>query len=99
MHGRVLAPLFYLLALVGSFLFFAARRWGDFSRGDRSLASRRAQRAWLGSRAGRCGAATAGMGDDANGHLFGHRRERRFYAQATGHAHPLTAAGLLDYFR
>jgi arabinofuranosyltransferase len=41
-----------------------------------------------------------GMGDDATRVTYsGIVDERRFYAQATGHAHPLTAADYLDYPR
>jgi arabinofuranosyltransferase len=40
------------------------------------------------------------MGDDATHVTYsGIVDERRFYAQATGHAHPLTAADYLDYPR
>ena len=40
------------------------------------------------------------MGDDATRVTYsGIVDERRFYAQATGHAHPLTAADYLDYPR
>lgn len=43
---------------------------------------------------------TPGMGDDATRVTYsGIVDERRFYAQATGHAHPLTAADYLDYPR
>ncbi len=41
-----------------------------------------------------------GLGDDATRVSYtGIVDERRFYAQATGHAHPLTAADYLDYPR
>ncbi len=41
-----------------------------------------------------------GLGDDATHVTYtGIVDERRFYAQATGHAHPLTAADYLDYPR
>ena len=43
---------------------------------------------------------TPGMGDAATRVTYsGIVDERRFYAQATGHAHPLTAADYLDYPR
>jgi arabinofuranosyltransferase len=43
---------------------------------------------------------SAGLGDDATRVTYtGIVDERRFYAQATGHAHPLTAADYLDYPR
>ncbi len=43
---------------------------------------------------------TSGMGDAATRVTYsGIVDERRFYAQATGHAHPLTAADYLDYPR
>jgi arabinofuranosyltransferase len=43
---------------------------------------------------------SSGLGDDATRVTYsGIVDERRFYAQATGHAHPLTAADYLDYPR
>ena len=57
---------------------------------------------WLdGGRAGRCGRRIrTGMGSDATRVTYsGIVDERRFYSQATGHAHPLTAADYLDYPR
>ena len=56
---------------------------------------------WLGIAGWSLWAANSpGMGDDATRVTYsGIVDERRFYAQATGHAHPLTAADYLDYPR
>ena len=56
---------------------------------------------WLGVAGWSLWAANSpGMGDDATHVTYsGIVDERRFYAQATGHAHPLTAADYLDYPR
>jgi arabinofuranosyltransferase len=107
MHGRVLlAPLFCLLAPV-SVIPVAAPHRSDASGGpDYS----RETGYWLGITAGVLWVAIAGwslwaanspgMGDDATRVTYtGIVDERRFYAQATGHAHPLTAADYLDYPR
>lgn len=96
MHGRVLlAPLFCLLAplaVIPVSVPAAARR---MSPGWAVAAM------WLGLAGWALWAAnSAGMGPDATrvSHT-GIVDERRFYSQATGHAHPLTAADYLDYPR
>jgi arabinofuranosyltransferase len=101
MHGRVLlAPLFCLLAPVavvpvvfpdGTRLSREAGYWlaGAVSALWMALAG---WSLWA--------ANSPGMGDDATRVTYsGIVDERRFYAQATGHAHPLTAADYLDYPR
>ena len=101
MHGRVLlASLFCLLAPVavvpvvfpdGTRLSREAGYWlaGAVSALWMALAG---WSLWA--------ANSPGMGDDATRVTYsGIVDERRFYAQATGHAHPLTAADYLDYPR
>jgi arabinofuranosyltransferase len=101
MHGRVLlVPLFCLLAPVavvpvvfpdGTRLSREAGYWlaGAVSALWMALAG---WSLWA--------ANSPGMGDDATRVTYsGIVDERRFYAQATGHAHPLTAADYLDYPR
>lgn len=101
MHGRVLlAPLLCLLAPVavvpvvvpdGTRLSREAGYWlaGTVSALWMSVAG---WALWA--------ANSPGLGDDATRVTYtGIVDERRFYAQATGHAHPLTAADYLDYPR
>jgi arabinofuranosyltransferase len=101
MHGRVLlAPLFCLLAPVavvpvvfpeGTRLTREAGYW--LAGGVSAL--------WMAVAGWALWAANSpGMGADATRVTYsGIVDERRFYAQATGHAHPLTAADYLDYPR
>ncbi|WP_293001470.1 flagellar motor control protein ZomB [Mycobacterium sp.] len=101
MHGRVLlAPLLCLLAPVavvpvvfpeGTRL---SREAGYWSAGVVSAL-------WMSVAGWALWAANShGLGDDATRVTYsGIVDERRFYAQATGHAHPLTAADYLDYPR
>jgi arabinofuranosyltransferase len=101
MHGRVLlAPLLCLLAPVavvpvvfpdGTRL---SREAGYWLAGTVSAL-------WMAVAGWSLWAAnSSGMGDDATRVTYsGIVDERRFYAQATGHAHPLTAADYLDYPR
>jgi arabinofuranosyltransferase len=101
MHGRVLlAPLFCLLAPVavvpvvfpeGTRLTREAGYW--LAGGVSAL--------WMSVAGWALWAANSpGLGDDATRVTYtGIVDERRFYAQATGHAHPLTAADYLDYPR
>jgi arabinofuranosyltransferase len=101
MHGRVLlTPLFCVLAPIAviplvlpdetrmargaGYLFVGATSVLWFAIGGWSL--------WA--------ANSGGMGADATKVTYsGIVDERRFYSQATGHAHPLTAADYLDYPR
>jgi arabinofuranosyltransferase len=101
MHGRVLlAPLFCLLAPVAVLpVVFPdgtrlSREAGYWLAGAVSAL-------WMAIAGWSLWAANSpGMGDDATRVTYsGIVDERRFYAQATGHAHPLTAADYLDYPR
>lgn len=101
MHGRVLlAPLFCLLAPV-AVIPVTLPDGADYSRETGYWAAGAAGVLWLGVAGWSLWAANSpGMGDDATHVTYtGIVDERRFYAQATGHAHPLTAADYLDYPR
>jgi len=101
MHGRVLlAPLFCLLlpvAVIPLVLPDGAR----MARGAGYLFVGATSVLWLAVAGWALWAANSpGMGADATRVTYsGIVDERRFYAQATGHAHPLTAADYLDYPR
>ncbi|ANI42605.1 membrane protein [Mycolicibacterium vaccae 95051] len=101
MHGRVLlTPLFCLLAPVAVIpLMLPDRR--RMARGASYLYAGATSLLWLGVVGWSLWAANSnGMGADATRVTYtGIVDERRFYAQATGHAHPLTAADYLDYPR
>ena len=101
MHGRVLlTPIFCLLAPVAVVPVVVpdgtkfSRETGYWLAGATSVL-------WLAVAGWSLWAANSpGMGDDATRVTYsGIVDERRFYAQATGHAHPLTAADYLDYPR
>ncbi len=101
MHARVLlAPLFCLLAPV-AVIPVVIPDGKDYSRETGYWAAGAAGALWLGIAGWSLWAANSpGMGDDATHVTYsGIVDERRFYAQATGHAHPLTAADYLDYPR
>lgn len=101
MHGRVLlTPVFCLLAPVA--VVPLIRPDGPILSRDRAqLLAGASALLWLAV----CGwslwaANSPGMGSDATRVTYsGIVDERRFYSQATGHAHPLTAADYLDYPR
>jgi arabinofuranosyltransferase len=101
MHGRVLlTPVFCLLTP----LSVVPLGWPDNVRSarDRAVVLAGASAAlWLGIVGWSLWAANSpGMGPDATRVTYsGIVDERRFYSQATGHAHPLTAADYLDYPR
>ena len=101
MHGRVLlAPLFCLLAPVSVIPVPAPdRTW--FSRTSGLPAGAVVAALWVALAGWALWAANSpGMGSDATRVTYsGIVDERRFYSQATGHAHPLTAADYLDYPR
>jgi len=104
MHGRVLlAPLFCLLAPVSVIPVPVpdGPDGNDYSRETGYWLAAAASLLWLGIAGWSLWAANSpGMGDDATHVTYsGIVDERRFYAQATGHAHPLTAADYLDYPR
>ncbi|MDT5145964.1 MAG: arabinofuranosyltransferase, partial [Mycobacterium sp.] len=101
MHGRVLlAPLFCLLAPV-AVIPVLIPDGKDYSRETGYWVAGAAGVLWLGVAGWSLWAANSpGMGDDATHVSYsGIVDERRFYAQATGHAHPLTATDYLDYPR
>ncbi|MGO9384821.1 MAG: terminal beta-(1-_2)-arabinofuranosyltransferase [Mycobacterium sp.] len=101
MHGRVLlAPLFCLLAPM-AVIPVVIPDGKDYSRETGYWLAGAASLLWLGIAGWSLWAANSpGMGDDATHVTYsGIVDERRFYAQATGHAHPLTAADYLDYPR
>ena len=101
MHGRVLlAPVFCLLAPV-AVIPVLIPDGQDYSRETGYWVAGGASLLWLCVAGWSLWAANSpGMGDDATHVTYsGIVDERRFYAQATGHAHPLTAADYLDYPR
>ena len=101
MHGRVLlAPLFCLLAPIAVIpVIVPEGNW--FAREKGYVLSGAAAALWLALAGWALWAANSpGMGRDATRVTYsGIVDERRFYSQATGHAHPLTAADYLDYPR
>lgn len=99
MHGRVLlAPLFCLLAPVA---VLPVALPDGFTRERITRAEAIVAALWLMLVGWALWAANSpGMGRDATRVTYsGIVDERRFYSQATGHAHPLTAADYLDYPR
>ncbi|MCH9668551.1 MAG: hypothetical protein K0U76_05845 [Actinomycetia bacterium] len=101
MHGRVLlTPLFCLLAPVAVIPLMLPDR-SRMARGAGYLYAGATAVLWLAVAGWALWAANSpGMGKDATRVTHtGIVDERRFYAQATGHAHPLTAADYLDYPR
>lgn len=101
MHGRVLlAPLFCLIAPVAVIPLMLPDRT-RMARGAGYLYAGATSVLWLAVSGWALWAANSpGMGADATRVTYtGIVDERRFYAQATGHAHPLTAADYLDYPR
>ena len=103
MHGRVLlAPLFCVLAPIAVVpVMVPDGGWFPRQR-DKGYLLRAASAAlWLALAGWALWAANSpGMGRDATRVTYtGIVDERRFYSQATGHAHPLTAADYLDYPR
>ena len=101
MHGRVmLAPAFCLLAPIAVIpLVVPEGSW--FAREKGYLLGGAAAALWLAVAGWALWAANSpGLGRDATRVTYsGIVDERRFYSQATGHAHPLTAADYLDYPR
>nr|WP_325096685.1 flagellar motor control protein ZomB [Mycolicibacterium vinylchloridicum] len=101
MHGRVLlTPVFCLLTPIA--VIPVVLPDSVSSARDRGVVLAGASAAlWLGIVGWSLWAANSpGMGPDATRVTYsGIVDERRFYSQATGHAHPLTAADYLDYPR
>ncbi|BCO33758.1 terminal beta-(1-_2)-arabinofuranosyltransferase [Mycobacterium heckeshornense] len=101
MHGRVLLiPMVCVLAPV-AVVPVVFPEGTTFSRETRNVLAGAVSALWLAVAGWSLWAANSpGMGDDATRVTYsGIVDERRFYAQATGHAHPLTAADYLDYPR
>jgi arabinofuranosyltransferase len=101
MHGRVLlTPMFCLLAPV-AVIPVPLPDGEKFSRGIGYQLAGITSVLWLAVVGWSLWAANApGMGSDATRVTYtGIVDERRFYSQATGHSHPLTAADYLDYPR
>lgn len=101
MHGRVLlAPAFCLLAPI-AVIPIAVPEGTWFHREKSYVLGGAAASLWLALAGWALWAANSdGMGRDATRVTYsGIVDERRFYSQATGHAHPLTAADYLDYPR
>jgi arabinofuranosyltransferase len=101
MHGRVLlAPLFCLLAPI-SVIPVVLPAGMRAVRGPGYLLAGATAVFWLAVVGWSLWAANSpGLGADATRVTYsGIVDERRFYSQATGHAHPLTAADYLDYPR
>lgn len=101
MHGRVLlTPLFCLLLPV-AVIAVVLPDGTKFTRETGYLLAAATSVLWAAIVGWSIWAANSpGMGADATRVTYsGIVDERRFYAQATGHAHPLTAADYLDYPR
>nr|WP_260765408.1 flagellar motor control protein ZomB [Mycobacterium sp. SMC-4] len=101
MHGRVLlTPLFCLLAPISVVPLMLPDK-SRMARGAGYLFAGAAALLWVAVAGWALWAAnSSGMGADATRVTYsGIVDERRFYAQATGHPHPLTAADYLDYPR
>lgn len=101
MHGRVLlTPLFVMLAPIAVIPVVLPDET-RMARGAGYLFVGATAVLWLAVAGWALWAANSpGMGRDATRVTYsGIVDERRFYSQATGHAHPLTAADYLDYPR
>ena len=101
MHGRVLlAPIFCVLAPV-AVIPLVLPDGTRFTRETGYLLAAATSVLWVAVVGWSVWAANSpGMGADATRVTYtGIVDERRFYSQATGHAHPLTAADYLDYPR
>jgi arabinofuranosyltransferase len=101
MHGRVLlTPVFCLLAPVAVIPVVLPDRT-KLSRGTGAVVAGATAAVWLAVVGWALWAANSpGMGADATRVTYsGIVDERRFYAQATGNPHPVTAADYLDYPR
>ncbi|KUI26459.1 hypothetical protein AU196_17000 [Mycobacterium sp. IS-1742] len=101
MHGRVLLTPLFCTLLPLSVIPVVLPDGSRFSRETGYVLAGATSVLWLAVAGWSLWAANApGMGLDATRVTdTGIVDERRFYAQATGHAHPLTAADYLDYPR
>ena len=101
MHGRVLLTALFCLLLPVAVIPVVLPDGSKFSRGTEFQLAGVTSLLWLGVVGWALWAANSpGMGYDATWVTYsGIVDERRFYSQATGHAHPLTAQDYLDYPR
>lgn len=101
MHGRVLLTALFLMLAPVAVIPLAVPDAARFSRRAGYLLAGATALLWVSIAGWSVWAANSpGMGADATRVTYtGIVDERRFYAQATGHAHPLTAADYLDYPR
>lgn len=101
MHGRVLLTAVFLLLAPVAVIPIAVPEVARFGRRTGYLLAGATGLLWVSVAGWSLWAANSpGMGADATRVTYtGIVDERRFYAQATGHAHPLTAADYLDYPR
>lgn len=101
MHGRVLLTAVFLMLAPVAVIPIAVPSTEKFSRRTGYLLAGATGVLWVATAGWSLWAANSpGMGADATRVTYsGIVDERRFYAQATGHAHPLTAADYLDYPR
>jgi arabinofuranosyltransferase len=101
MHGRVLLTPVFCLLLPVAVIPIVLPQNARATRGPGYLLAGATGVIWLAVIGWALWAANSpGLGADATRVTYsGIVDERRFYAQATGHAHPLTAADYLDYPR
>ena len=101
MHGRVLLTPVFCVLIPLSVIPIVLPQNARATRGPGYLLAGATSVIWLAVAGWALWAANSpGMGADATRVTYsGIVDERRFYAQATGHAHPLTAADYLDYPR
>jgi arabinofuranosyltransferase len=101
MHGRVLLTPVFCLLLPIAVIPIVLPQNARATRGPGILLAGATGVIWLAVMGWALWAANSpGLGADATRVTYsGIVDERRFYAQATGHAHPLTAADYLDYPR
>jgi arabinofuranosyltransferase len=101
MHGRVLLTPLFCLLLPLAVIPVVLPDGGRVTRETGYLLAGATSVLWLAIAGWSLWAANSpGMGADATKVTYsGIVDERRFYSQATGHAHPLTAADYLDYPR
>ena len=101
MHGRVLLTALFCLLVPVSVIPIIVPDGAKYSRETGALIAGVTGLLWLAVAGWALWAANSeGLGADATRVTYsGIVDERRFYAQATGHAHPLTAADYLDYPR
>ncbi|HEX5144897.1 MAG TPA: flagellar motor control protein ZomB [Mycobacterium sp.] len=101
MHGRVLLPPIFCMVAPLALIPVARPDGTRFSREAGYLLAGATTVLWAAVMGWSLWAANSeGLGNDGTKVTYsGIVDERRFYSQATGHAHPLTAADYLDYPR